>query len=124
MIIVTARDAADLFEPFFAKAPQEKVVVAYLGEGQRVLATGQYPGGGKDEVGLPVRAIIGEALRLDAEAILLAHNHPSGDPQPSKADIAATRELAATAASLGIRLYDHLIFAKGECRSLRGLGLL
>ena len=54
----------------------------------------------------------------------IAHNHPSGDPSPSRADIEATRRLAEAAAALGIRLHDHLIFAGGDCRSFRALGLL
>lgn len=53
------------------------------------------------------------------------HNHPSGDPRPSQADFAATRELAATAESLGIQLHDPLIVGEnGDCRSFRALGLL
>ena len=54
----------------------------------------------------------------------MAHNHPSGDPRPSRADIQATRRLAETADALDIRLHDHLIFAGTDCRSFRELGLL
>jgi DNA repair protein RadC len=71
-----------------------------------------------------VRRILEDALRLGAHGMVVAHNHPSGDPQPSADDVASTRELSETAARLGIRLHDHLIFAGGEAVSLRSLGLL
>ena len=71
-----------------------------------------------------MRAIFAAGLRHGAEGLVIAHNHPSGDPEPSRADIEATRRLADVAAALGIRLHDHLIFAGGECRSFRELGLL
>lgn len=75
-------------------------------------------------VALPVRRIIADALALDAAALLLAHNHPSGDPTPSRADLAATRRLADVAHPLGLRIADHLVFGRGGCRSFRKLGLL
>jgi DNA repair protein RadC len=57
-------------------------------------------------------------------AILLAHNHPSGDPRPSDSDLRATRRLAVAAEALDCRLLDHLVFAGAECTSLRRLGYL
>ena len=75
-------------------------------------------------VALPIRAIVADALRLDSAGLILAHCHPSGDPEPSAADIAATRRLSEMGAQLGLSLHDHLIFAGGECRSFRALGLL
>ena len=77
-----------------------------------------------DEIGFPLRTIIADALALESSGIVLAHNHPGGDPSPSRADINATRALADLAHPLGIRLHDHLIFARGDCRSLRALGLM
>lgn len=123
MQIATARDAAGLFAPLLAHQEAESIAIAYLGDGQLLLGTGQAPGAA-DAVELPIRPIIAEALRLNATALILAHNHPGGDPGPSAADIAATRRLAAAAAAVGVRVHDHLIFAGSECRSLRALGLL
>ena len=54
----------------------------------------------------------------------LLHNHPSGDPTPSKADIAVTKDIAKAAAPLGVTLHDHLIIGRGRHTSLRDLGLL
>ena len=99
------------------------LAVAYLQDGQR-LAEVILVSGAAETVGLPLRRIFADALRLDAVALILAHNHPSGDPQPSREDIEATRILAATGDRLGIRLIDHLIFAGERSCSLRGLGLV
>jgi DNA repair protein RadC len=124
MIIGTARDAADLLEPVFASASRERLAVLHLDGERRMLALDEAPVDKVDSVGLPVRAIIAKALDLGASGVVIAHNHPSGDPRPSQSDIAATRRLADTAAGVGIRLHDHLIFAGRSCRSFRQLGLL
>lgn len=73
---------------------------------------------------MPLRHIILDAARHGSAAILLAHNHPSGDPRPSDSDLRATRRLATAAEALDCRLVDHLVFAGAECTSLRGLGYL
>jgi DNA repair protein RadC len=54
----------------------------------------------------------------------MVHNHPSGDPTPSKADIEVTKEVAKAAALLGVTLHDHLIIGKGRHTSLRNLGVI
>lgn len=99
------------------------LAIAYLQDGQR-LAEFILVAGSPETVELPLRRIFADALRLDAVGLILAHNHPSGDPQPSREDVEATRILAATGDRLGIRLIDHLIFAGARTCSLRGLGLL
>lgn len=76
------------------------------------------------EVALHPREIIRPALRVNATALILVHNHPSGSAEPSKADIVATRRLAAAAGLLGIAVHDHVIVAKSSWRSLRALGLI
>lgn len=120
----TARAAAEMLAPLFADARDERLAVAHLDAGRRLLALDRDVAFGADSVALPVRAIIGAALAREAAGLVIAHNHPSGDPDPSPADIAATRRLAETADRLGIRLHDHLVFAGGACRSFRALGLL
>lgn len=124
MAIVTARDAADLLAPLFADFPGEMLVVLHLDGARNLLAVDQRPAPERDEVALPMQEIFRAALNHGAAGLVVAHNHPSGDPQPSRADIEATRRLAETAATLDIVLHDHLIFAGGECRSFRELGLL
>jgi len=125
VLIATAKDAAALLVPLFRGCSEEKVVVAHLDADMHLIDTGEGKNGSDDQVELPIRSIIEEAFRLRSEGLIVAHNHPSGDPHPSEEDLRATRELAATAASLGILLHDHLIVgADGDCRSLRALGLL
>jgi len=70
------------------------------------------------------REVVKRALELDASALILVHNHPSGDPTPSKADIAVTREIMNAAKPLGVTVHDHLIIGRGRHTSLRDLGLL
>lgn len=70
------------------------------------------------------REIVKLALEHGATAMVLVHNHPSGDATPSRADIALTREIAAAAKSMDIQLHDHLIVARDTMASFRSLGLL
>ena len=79
-----------------------------------------------DECGgaFPLKKIVADALEYHAAGILLAHNHPSGDPRPSASDCQATRRLATAAEALNCRVLDHLIFAGGGCTSFQKLGLL
>jgi DNA repair protein RadC len=70
------------------------------------------------------REVVKRALELGASAIVMCHNHPSGDPTPSKDDIAMTKEVAAAAEKLGIALHDHLIIGRNGHSSLKSLGLI
>ena len=79
-----------------------------------------------DETGgdFPIRDIILDAASHHSAGIVLAHNHPSGDPRPSDSDCRATRRLAVAAEALDCTVLDHLVFAGSECTSLRQLGYL
>jgi len=70
------------------------------------------------------REAVKRALELGASAIVMAHNHPSGNPAPSKADIEMTREVSEAGKRLGITLHDHVIVAKGGTSSFKSLGIL
>ena len=70
------------------------------------------------------REVVKRALDLSASAIILAHNHPGGDPTPSKDDIAITQQIIAAAASLGIAVHDHLIIAGAKHFSFKSNGLI
>jgi DNA repair protein RadC len=121
--VATAAEAAALLAPLFSSDSAEKIAVLHLDRDRRLIAIAEYQGTA-DEAELPVRPILSEALQIGAEALIVAHNHPSGDTAPSEADRQGTRDLSDTARRLGITLYDHLIFGGGDCRSMRGLGLL
>ena len=69
------------------------------------------------------REVIRRALELNASALILVHNHPSGDPTPSTADIAMTETIAALAKPLGVRLHDHLVIGRNGHVSMRALKL-
>jgi DNA repair protein RadC len=101
----------------------EQLWVAHVDGQARCLHLGRYDGG-SNAVGLPVRTIIADAARLGSAGVLLAHNHPSGDPTPSKSDCRATRALACAGEAMDLAVVDHLIFAGGECRGFRRMGLL
>jgi len=77
-----------------------------------------------DHTPVYTREVVKRALELGASALILVHNHPSGDPTPSQADITVTREILAAAKPLGVTVHDHLIIGRGRHTSLRDLGLL
>jgi DNA repair protein RadC len=70
------------------------------------------------------REVVKRALELSATAIILVHNHPSGDPTPSRADIEMTKAIVDVAKPLGISVHDHLIVGKDGHASLKGLKLI
>ena len=120
--ICTARDAADALAPLL-DGNEERLLAVYLDEDGNFLGAGERAGL-VDAIELPLREIVQEALNAQAAAIILAHNHPSGDPTPSAGDKQATKRLADIAAALGMAIRDHLVFAGGRCTSFRALGLL
>jgi DNA repair protein RadC len=77
-----------------------------------------------DHTPVYTREVVKRALELGASALILVHNHPSGDPTPSKADITVTRDIIKAAAPLGVTVHDHLIIGRGRHASLRDLGLM
>jgi DNA repair protein RadC len=77
-----------------------------------------------DHTPLYPREVVKRALELGASAIILVHNHPSGDPTPSKADIAMTREVIEAALKLGISVHDHIVIGASGHASLKSLGLI
>jgi DNA repair protein RadC len=77
-----------------------------------------------DHTPVYTREVIKRALELGASSLILVHNHPSGDPAPSAADIAVTNDIIKVAAALGIAVHDHLIIGRGRHTSLRELGII
>lgn len=118
-----AAAAAALFAPLAGESV-EGGGAAYLDKDRRLLAVRLFGDGMADRVTPPLRLIVGDALRLDAAGVVLAHNHPSGDARPSRADLALTRRLATALDVLGVRLLDHLVLVPGANSSFRALGLL
>jgi DNA repair protein RadC len=102
---------------------RESLWVAHVDEQARCLHVSCHDG---DETGaaFPIRDIILDAAEHGSAGIVLAHNHPSGDPRPSDSDCRATRRLATAADAIDCAVLDHLVFAGNECTSLRRLGYL
>lgn len=80
--------------------------------------------GHADGADLPIREIIADAVRHGSKGLILAHNHPSGDPSPSATDKRITRRLALVSEAMDVAILDHLVMAGSECCSMRQMGLL
>ena len=117
IVIQTSADAAAMF---FAALPkeqrEERVLVLPLDAQGRVLAKPILVSVGHEDgtTAIDAGAIFREALKVGAEEIIVAHNHPSGNLTPSRADIAATARLQDGAELVGLKLIDHLIIGNGE----------
>lgn len=102
----------------------ERVRVLYLNARNMLIRDELASEGSIDQSAIYVREVVKRALELGASAIILVHNHPSGSPEPSRQDIAITRDIAAAAGKLGIVLHDHIVVGGSDYRSMRGMGLL
>lgn len=102
----------------------EHLFVLFLDEHHRLIAEERYTSGSAGFLSLRPRKLFSRALALGSHAIVLAHNHPSGDPNPSQNDIDATRRIAADASFLDIQLLDHLIIGHSKVTSMLQGGLL
>ena len=102
----------------------EQVRVLYLDRKNRLLRDEVQQRGTVDQAALYPREVVRRALDLGASAMILVHNHPSGDPTPSKADIDLTAAVVAAAQTLGLTVHDHLVIGRTGHASFRALGLL
>ncbi|MEX0923265.1 MAG: DNA repair protein RadC [Rhodovibrionaceae bacterium] len=102
----------------------ESLHLLFLDRKLRLIADEAQQRGTVDHTPAYPREVVKRALELNASALILVHNHPSGDTAPSQADIVMTKEIAAAAEKLGIALHDYLIIGKGGHSSFRALGLL
>ena len=107
-----------------AHADIEQFRVFYLDRKNVLIADESQGRGTVDHVPVYPREVIKRALALNASALILVHNHPSGDPTPSDSDIAMTQQIQSAAAPLGIVLHDHLVIGKSGETSFRSAGLL
>ena len=104
------------------RGPVERFHVLYLDRKNRVIEDALMSVGTVDHVPVYPREVIKQALMLNASALILIHNHPSGDPTPSEADLSMTKEIQKGCKYLGLTLHDHIIVGAGTELSLRGLG--
>ena len=102
---------------------RESLWIAHVDDQSRCLHVSCHRGD-ETSADFPIREIIAAAAGLGSNGIVMAHNHPSGDPRPSDSDCRLTRRLATAAEAIDCTVLDHLIFAGAECTSLRQLGYL
>lgn len=102
----------------------EQFRILFLDRKNILIADEEQARGTVDHVPVYPREVVKRALELNASAIILVHNHPSGDPSPSDSDISMTDQINRAAEALGITLHDHLIIGKSREISFRSEGLL
>ena len=114
----------DYLHADMAHEPTERVRVLFLNSKNMLIRDELMSEGSVDEAAVYVREVIRRALDLHAPALIIVHNHPSGDPSPSKQDIALTRTLVEAARHLNIQVHDHVIIGARGHTSLRSAGLM
>lgn len=107
-----------------AHETQEQFKVLFLNARNALIADEVQQRGTVDHTPVYPREVVKRSLELGATAFIMVHNHPSGDPTPSKADISMTKQVRDAAAGLGITLHDHLIISKNGYTSFKESGLL
>jgi DNA repair protein RadC len=105
-----------------AFADKEQFRVLFLDKKNKLIADEVQQRGTVDHTPVYPREIVKRALELSATAVILVHNHPSGDPSPSLADIRMTQDVIAIAKPLGVAIHDHIIVGRQGHASLKGLG--
>jgi DNA repair protein RadC len=103
---------------------EKHIRILFLDKKNRLIADEVQQVGTVDHTPVYPREVIRRTLELSATAVILLHNHPSGDPTPSSADVQMTRQIADIAKPLGILVHDHIIIGKSGHASMRGLKLL
>lgn len=122
-VIGNLKQLVDYLRLSDACAQAERLRVLHLNARLALIYESVVPGT-VDSTKCETREVIQTSLNLGTTAMIIAHNHPSGDPTPSDADLAFTRKLAATAKMVDISLHDHIIVAQSGWTSLRREGLL
>ncbi len=114
----------DYCRTHMADAPREQFRVLFLDKRNRLIADEVMSQGTVDHAPAYPREVVRRALELNSTAVILAHNHPSGDPTPSSADVEMTREIINAARPLGVMVHDHIVVGRERVASFKALGLL
>ena len=117
-------DVIDYCRTGMAFADKEQFRLLFLDKRNQLIADEVQQTGTVDHTPVYPREVIKRALELSATALILVHNHPSGDPSPSQADIQMTKAIVDIAAPLGISVHDHIIVGKNGHASLKGMRLI
>ena len=123
--VISSWDALlDYCTAAMARRPKEQFRLLFLDRKNTLIADELQQEGTVDHTPLYPREVVKRALDLNASAIIMVHNHPSGDPTPSKADIEMTRAVRDALRPLGIAVHDHLIVGRRGHTSFKSVGLL
>jgi DNA repair protein RadC len=114
-------DVAAICSPKMALLPRERVAVLLLDQKRRLLAECVVTEGWTEGAPVDPREVLRQAIAERASALILVHNHPSGDPTPSSADREVTRRIQRAAQTVGVKLLDHVVVARGGYASLTQL---
>jgi DNA repair protein RadC len=119
-------DAAALFLAYYDRLalPHERMVIALVDSQGAIVGLVKVSEGGLHGAAVTPADILRPAIVAAASGIVLAHNHPSGNPTPSREDIEITKTLVAACRLCGLELYDHIIVGGGAHRSLAGMGYM
>ena len=123
-VIRSSQDIYELFHPLLCDLPTEEFWVLLLNQAARVIDKVRISRGGIDQTTADVRAILREALLQRATQIVLVHNHPSGNVQPSAEDRRLTQQVQQAARVMNIRVLDHLVVTDGRYYSFNDEGAL
>ena len=118
------KDASDYFESRMTGLDHEEVHMLLLDTRHRVIKAEVMAKGGLASAGMYPRELARTALKYNASAVIIAHNHPSGDSKPSPDDVASTKALQKSFDMIGIELVDHLVVGSNNSTSLKELGVL
>ena len=114
----------DYLRADMAFLPVERVRVLHLNSRNQLLRDDHMGDGSVDQAAIYTREVIKRAIELGSASLILVHNHPSGDPSPSRQDIEITRQIVDAGKRLGIAVHDHIIIGEKGHASLRAQGLL
>ncbi len=123
-VLSSWKNVLDYCRISMAFADREHFRILFLDKNNALITDELQQSGTVDHTPVYPREVIKRALELSASAIILVHNHPSGDPTPSGADVDMTKKIIEIAAPLGVRVHDHIIVGRDGHASLRGLKLL
>ena len=116
-------DVVDYCRTAMAFADKEQFRILFLDKRNQLITDELQQVGTIDHTPVYPREVVKRALELSASAVILVHNHPSGDPTPSQADITMTKAIVAIAEPLGITVHDHIIVGRNGHASLKGMKL-
>ena len=117
-------DVKNYFQIRLCENRREVFCVMFLSTKNHVIDCIDMFTGTIDSAAVSIREILSEVLRLNASSIIVAHNHPSGDPEPSRADIYLTKQISEALSLISVNILDHIIVGDGQTVSLAERGLI